>query len=91
MKPIEFKEQNFTFKKPEGMTEEQCGDLHAYKGKTEGELPVVISCWEPSQEEIDEIVKTKKIWVWLMIAGTIPPVYIGTDHPFPAEKPEEHD
>jgi hypothetical protein len=46
-------------------------------------VAAVLSCWEPSQEEIDEIVRTRRVWVACMAPltrPTMPPIWvIGTD------------
>ena len=58
MKPVEFKEQNVVFGK--GQPESQ--DLPAYLNRTK-ETGEAVTCWEISDEELEEIVKTKRIWL----------------------------
>lgn len=55
MKPVEFKEQNVVFAKdqPEYLP------LPAFLN-SDG---VVTSCWELSEDEIKEIISSRKIWV----------------------------
>ena len=76
--PVNFKEQNITYTKPESMTDEECSSLPAY---ADGE--VIISCWQLSKEEISEVVNTGVIWAGLY--GTQVPMWVTGVKPF-AEK-----
>ena len=81
MTPIDFPESNFTFKRPADMTPEECGDLLVFKGLDTLGLPIIISCWELSEEDKIRIAETGK--VWLTICGNgMPPVGLGTAKPF---------
>lgn len=86
MLPVSFPEQNFTYKKPEGWTDEQCMDLPVWKGNIaiddHGNLaPVIISCWQPSKEDIESIAAGKPIY--LFVTGTVlSPVSLATENPF---------
>lgn len=85
MEAVQFEQSNFVFKRPPDMTEEQCGDLSVFRGKNEGGMPVIISCWQPTPEELEEINRTGK--VWLSICGTgMPPVCVLGHFPFVTEK-----
>lgn len=73
MKPVKFEQQNFVWGRPSGTTDDQVGSMPAYKGvEQESGWPLTISCWEPSEEELAEIIRTKKIW--LRIYGNNHPV-----------------
>lgn len=86
MLPTTFDGSNFTFTKPNGMTDEQCMDLPVFKGDGLDEdgnvcYPVIISCWKFSKEDLEEIQKTGHIF--LQICGTVmPPVSLYTETPF---------
>jgi hypothetical protein len=86
MLPTSFPQANFTFKKPNDMTDEQCMDLHVWRGEVphddEGNtFPAIISCWKFSKEDLEEIQNTG--CVWLSITGNgMPPVSIFTENPF---------
>lgn len=72
MKRVEFKQSNFNWNAPVGQ-QEAVGTLRAYQGIEQGTgWPVSISCWEASQEELNEIIQTKQIW--LRIYGPSHPV-----------------
>lgn len=86
---MKFKEANFTFTKPEGMTDEQCGSLPVYKGLDSDGFPVIISCWEVSKEDLDEIQKSGR--VYLTITGKeTPPVSLLAKSPFAPTEPINH-
>lgn len=85
MTPTKFEQQNIVFTKPEGWTDEQCGDLPAWKGnvgtEAEGQFPAIISCWKLSDEDLKTINETGV--VWLSVTGqTLPPVAVFSENPF---------
>ena len=70
MNPINFNEVNVNY------VADGCEDLPVFKGDNQ-----IISCWELSAEEIQEIVKNKVIW--LSIWGNAqPPVCLMAETPF---------
>lgn len=86
MLAVTFPQANFTFLKPAGMTDEQCSDLHVWRGMAtiddDGtKAPAIISCWQFSKEDLEEIAKTGRMW--LSISGeAMPPVSLFTETPF---------
>lgn len=78
MKPVKFDEANKVLVHPSSMTEEQCSDLHVYRDES-GQL---ISCWELSGEELMEVLKTKRVWLFVWGGNTQPPVAIDGISPF---------
>lgn len=83
---VDFPERNFVFKKPVDMTDEQCSDLCVWKGAatiedTKEEVPVIMSCWKLSKEDLEEIQKTGTIWLSITGHG-MPPVSLFTENPF---------
>ena len=83
MNPVDFEQANFTFTRPPSMTAEECGDLRVYRGD-EGEN---ISCWELSDEDIEQLKKTRKIWLWIW-AQRHPPVALDLQDPWEKSEPE---
>jgi hypothetical protein len=81
MQPITFPESNFTFNKPSDMTDDQCGSLPVVRCNTSDGTPLIISCWELSEEDKAKITETGHIW--LTICGTgMPPVSLQSEKPF---------
>jgi hypothetical protein len=76
MKPIKFKEQNFEYKKPDSMTDEQCKPLPVYKYDAG-----VISCWKMSLLERIKALFTGRVWLDVYGGGQ-PPVWLGINTPF---------
>lgn len=74
--PVDFPESNMTFSKPESMTNDECQPLPAF---VDGQQ--IISCWELTEEEIMDIVRTKKVWL-SVVGGSQPPVCIFGFYPF---------
>jgi hypothetical protein len=81
MVPSSFKEANQVFDKPETMSHEECQALDTFRGVTEDGLPVVISCWKCTKEELEEINKTGRVWCFLYGAG-IQPHALSGQNPF---------
>lgn len=69
MKPINFKYANKILGKPQGMSDEECGDLPI---RSNGET--CISCWSPSLKERLSILLFGKVWLWVYSGSTQPPV-----------------
>lgn len=81
MLPVTFPEQNIVLGKPDNMTDEECMSLPAWRGRNSDGLPVIISKWKLSKEDLDEINRTGE--VWLQIVGpAMPPASVFTEYPF---------
>lgn len=81
MFPSSFDESNHSLDKPREMTHEQCDPLSVYVGRNVENLPVVVSCWKCTPEELAEINRTGR--VWLIVHGvTMPPVSVCGEKPF---------
>jgi hypothetical protein len=49
--------------------------------ETEQGVPVVVSCWKVTREELDQIIATGR--VWLTVCGeTMPPCEVSGTRPF---------
>ena len=77
-----FAESNAVLSRPPDMTEEECDPLSVWRGVDTNGNPLVVSCWKPTAEELEEIIRTKR--VWLIITGqTMPPSLLYGHSPFP--------
>lgn len=70
-----FDEGNTILDPPTGVSLEDCDVLNVCKGVLPNGIPVVISCWKITTEELEEITRTGRIW--LMVWGdTMPPAAV---------------
>jgi len=69
MKPIEFKEQNFTLTKPDDMTDEECTPLPVHRTGSR-----IISCWKMSLIDRIRAVLHGRIWIDIHAHITHPPI-----------------
>lgn len=81
MNPIKFPESNFTFTKPEDMTDEQCSSLAVCKATDSEGKPVIISCWQLTPEDMVKIQETGVVWLTIVGHG-MPPVSVHSNSPF---------
>jgi tartrate dehydratase beta subunit/fumarate hydratase class I family protein len=81
MMPINFNESNIVYNKPENMTDEDCSTLHAFRGHDQSELPVIITKWQLSKEDLEEIQKTGCVYL-TVVGQVLPPVSVYTENPF---------
>lgn len=76
MKPVDFPESNITFGPPSGYDISQIQRIKGFasiidKGNLEGD-PVIITCWELTDEELSEVLLNKKIYICFLSSG-LPP------------------
>lgn len=81
MNPINFEQSNRTYVKPESMTDEQCGSLPVFVGVDTEQFPFILSKWELSDEELDQINETKAVWL-NVVSTEMPPVALFVQNPF---------
>jgi len=76
-----FEEANKVFDKPTTMSHDECESLSVLQSIDQNGNPVIVSCWKPTQEELDEITKTKRVWCIFYGTG-IPPHCLSGIKPF---------
>ncbi len=83
MQPIEFEQANLHLVAPDGHPEVVTLPVAAVVAP-DG-VPMLISCWQPSQQEVEAIAAGKPVWLWVwgQPGSQIPPMALGTDNPFP--------
>lgn len=81
MIPTSFDESNHVLDKPQDMDRADCDALSVWVGPTPQGFPVVISCWKLTKEELEEIQRTGRVWLWVF-GVTMPPVALETAKPF---------
>lgn len=87
MNPINFEQSNRTYVKPESMTDEQCGSLSVFVGVDTDQFPFILSKWELSDEELDQINETKAVWL-NVVSTEMPPVALFVQNPFVSSEKE---
>lgn len=89
MIPTSFPESNHVFDKPSDMSRDHCDALSVWVGQVDdGEFQsdVIISCWKPTAEELEEINRTGRVWCWHYGSGLQPHCITGTN---PFKQPEQ--
>lgn len=76
--PSSFDESNFVYDTPKGVDPEDIVPLACY---VQAQPPLTISCWKFTKEELDEIIKTGRVWVYIY-GHPIPPLAVGGYLPF---------
>lgn len=69
--PMWFEEANITLGPPGGM-EADVVPLPVHR-TVDGQL---VSCWQVTADELEEIVRTKKVWISVWGGATQPPVFV---------------
>lgn len=75
MTPSTFPEANTAFKAPSDSSESQCCTIEAFGGSCDG-VPMVITAWRPSPEELSEL--NRGGLVYLTVLGGLPPHFVTT-------------
>lgn len=55
--------------------------LSIYRGVVNGDQPVVISCWKMTAEELEEVKRTRRVWL-LTLGETMAPATLNGIKPF---------
>ena len=67
MVPTSFIEANQFFDWPVDMTDDECGPLDTWKGLMQvddSKVPVIVSCFKMTAEELIEVNRTGRVWVY---------------------------
>ena len=78
MVPVAFDEENVILHPPPSMGVEECETISAWCGVLEGGVPVTISCWKLTAEEMEEIKRTGRVWLMVLGVTMQPSVLMGT-------------
>lgn len=81
MEAASFDQANCVLSPPSAMTADECMPLSVFRGMYSDGQRVVISCWKPTRDEIEEIKRTGRIWLSVLGEG-MPPVALTTQNPF---------
>lgn len=81
--PASFEQSNAVFGPPIGKSEEEVASLSAAIIQW-GDVPAVLSCWKPTEEQLEAIRRTGRLWLAIM-GGTMPPVCLCSENPLAYE------
>lgn len=81
MVPSGFDQADTVLDAPEGMAPDECESLNVWRGSDQEGRPIVISCWKPTREELDEINRTGRVWLFIW-GHTMPPAGVTGFFPF---------
>lgn len=81
MEACAFDEENGVLDPPHGVSLGECSPLPVWRGPLENGNLVVISCWKLTEEEMEEVKRTGRVWL-LVWGSTMPPVYPTGRSPF---------
>ena len=81
MVPTSFDQSNLVLNPPPGVSPEQCAPLSVWRGPLNTGEGVVISCWKLTLDEVDELLRTGRIWL-ICWGETMPPVALSAKSPF---------
>lgn len=81
MVPCDFDESNCLMDTPADMSCEECVPLSVYRGSSTDGLPIVISCWKLTKDELEEFQRTGRVWLYV-VGHSMPPVSVEVKNPF---------
>jgi hypothetical protein len=91
MNPTSFEQSNGIADTPEDVTPEDVVPLSVFRGginlQSGLQVPIIISCWKLTKEELELINKTGRIWLWIY-ATQMPPVSVEVKSPFESQPAE---
>ena len=84
MFPASFHESNGYLGKPPDMTHDECDALSVWRGDVTvdggGAVPAVVSCWKLTPDELEEVNRTGRVWLYV-VGRTMPPVMMAGNKP----------
>lgn len=81
MRPVRFDGENADL----AMLSTEMPIIPAYVGKQDKGQEIVITCWQPSEAEMAEMIRTRRVWVALA-THKIPGIRVIGESPFPAKE-----
>ena len=76
-RPVHFAEVNRVLTKPEGMTDEECGELPVFNDGKQS-----VSCWRLPWRERWRVLWSGLVWLGVVAGPTQPPVWVSGRRPF---------
>lgn len=83
MNPVRFAEVNSVRTAPPGM--DDCMDVHCY-----ADDKYCITAWRPTPEELVKLNLGEPVYLGVLMAGGMPPVFLTVDSPFATPEQSEN-
>lgn len=71
---VEFAGANRRYSPPEGVSEDECKTLHIFSNGR-----CLVSCWQLSDDEIAEVIRSRRVFLSVWSAPTLFPVFVGSE------------
>lgn len=78
MNGVKFKDQTGEYGKPSTMSDAECSSL-PIKKTMNGKFPSIESVWELSDQELEEVIKSKRIRVGVLSEGILQLMYVSVE------------
>lgn len=82
MIPIDFAGTNLTLRKPDGMTDEQCMEISAYRGTDSDGYSFILTAWQPNFDDVKAINEGRPIFLKILGKSFQPAAVFTTDEDF---------
>lgn len=76
-----FDEQNVCFGPPEGIAEDECSSILAWRGLSDRGRPIIVTCWKVTADEEADILEKGRIWM-VTWGQALQPCYLTAKTPF---------
>jgi hypothetical protein len=72
-KGVEFEGMNVIYQAPPGQ-EDRCNSIGVFRNGLE-----LVTCWELTDEELADVIRTKRVWFLMQSGGKLYPHFIGSE------------
>lgn len=73
-KGVAFEGANVVYNPPAGVPDDQCSAAHVFRNGKD-----LVTCWELSDEELADVIRTKRVWFTMQSGRTLFPHFIGSE------------
>lgn len=82
MVPTAFEGENQIFGPPPGVSDEEVQYITGYVGPDANGVITTITCWKLEKDEIEELLRTGRIFLWQWLGGGCAPHALTVHSPF---------
>lgn len=73
-KGVAFEGANVVYNPPAGVPEDQCSAIHVFRNSRD-----LVTCWELTDEELADVIRTRRVWFTMQSGRTLFPHFIGSE------------